>query len=74
MNNSSEQLSGQPVFPFHTGAKEVKTDAAIASEDRYGLSRIEYEVYLEDCKESKRMCADAHRYLLNNPDVLANFF
>lgn len=57
-----------PPHSVNTKAKPHEVD------ERHGMSEVEFQVYVQDCKESASMCADAHRYFLNSPDVLSNFF
>ncbi len=62
--------SGEAAVGFGGGAGvAVKRNVHVREVDQYGLSDLEYKVYLEDCKESVDHYADIHHFLTTNADV-----
>jgi len=47
----------------------VNRNASVREINQYGLSDLEYKVYLEDCKESVDLYSDIHNFLTTNADV-----
>lgn len=70
MNTDFSNTEAGPLAYSHK--METYRDVVVANQELYGMSELEYKVYLQDCKESVAMCTDIHHYLTSTPNV-ANY-
>lgn len=68
--NEKRRLTGETKASFRSGAALAeKRNLPVRAVDQYGLSDLEYKVYLEDCQESVDLYVDIHHFLTTNTDV-----
>lgn len=65
-------FSNEGVTTLYSQETEPFRRTVVAEHELYGMSELEYKVYLQDCKESVAMCADIHHYLTSTENV-ANY-
>ena len=70
MNKSDRNI----FYGVHGSKGEAQVAAALTTADRYGMTESEYQVYLDDCKESAVINEDIFYFLTNDPDASAYLF